>query len=281
MQFMTGPTYNSIFLKILKAGFIRFSWVLALLWGVALAAQSPQLLFRVDQPARFLTMDPLGQAYVVTPQNDLLVYSSKGELRFFYQNFRHGKLGWVDASNPLNILVYYPQYGQVVMLDRTLSEIGMLSLPEAGFWDVPVAGRSADNQIWIYDPVQTAIRKVNIRGDTQVEGQPLSLLLNRPPQPEWIVEQKQEVFLYDPGAGVHVFDPFGQYLKTIPTGEMTALRVWDGHWTFWREGKFYLFYPERQLERELVLPETALSGTFSGGRMLLQVEGGFVVYGID
>lgn len=252
-----------------------------MLWCTGLGAQSPRFLFRIDHPVRFLTMDPLGQVYAVTPVNDLVLYSPKGELRFLYQNFRHGDLGWVDASNPLNILLFYPQYGQAVMLDRTLSEIGMLNLPEAGYWDVPVAGRSADNQIWIYDPVQTAIRKVNIRGETLVEGQPLSLLLSRPPQPEWIVEQKQEVFLYDPGTGVHVFDPFGQHLKTISTGEMTALRVWDGHWTFWREGKLFLFYPEKQSERELILPETALAGTFSSGRMLLQVEGGFVVYGVE
>lgn len=263
------------------AGLSRFSWLAFLLWSLAGNAQPAQLLFRIDQPARFLTMDRLGQVYAVTPQNELLLFSSKGELRFTYQNFRHGDLEWVDATNPLNILLCYPQYGQVVMLDRTLSEIGMLNLPEAGFWDVPAAGRSSDNQIWIYDPAQTVIRKVNVRGETLVEGQPLSLLLSQPPRPEWILEQRQEVFLYDPAIGVLVFDPFGQYLKTIPVPGMEALRVWDGHWTYWREGKLYLFYPERQMEQELAIPETALTGTFSAGRMLLQVEDGFVVYEIE
>jgi hypothetical protein len=256
-----------------------------MLWlgGATLPAQSPdlsfELLYRVERPVRFVTMDPLGQVYAVTPDNELLVFTPGGDIRFNYQNFRHGDLAWVDATNPLHLVLFYPSFGQVIVLDRTLSEIALLNLPESGYWDVPAVGRSADNQIWLYDPVQTALKKVSLRGETLVEGQPLSLLLPRPPQPRWIVEQKQEVFLFDPGLGVLVFDPFGQYLKTLPVGDMDGLRVWDEQWTFWQDGRLFLYYPGFQQTRALESPEAASMGMIAAGRMLLQTGYGFAVYG--
>lgn len=235
-------------------------------------------MYRVEEPARFLTADPLGQVYVVTPENELLQYNAQGALAYWYQNFRHGELAWVDAGNPLNILLFYPEFGQIVVLDRTLSEIAQLNLPEIGLWDVRAVGRSGDNQIWLYDPVQTLVRKISLDGEFLAEGQPLSLLLPSPPSPLWVTEQKQEVYMYDPEAGVLVFDPFGQYLKTIPAGDMQDLHVWNGEWTFWRNGDLFLFQPLSLQTYHIELPEPASAGIFQAGRLVLQTEKGFSVY---
>ena len=222
------------------------------------------MLYRAEQAVRFLTADPLGQVYVVTPDNQLIQYNVTGAITYRYQNFRHGALGWVDAGNPLNILLFYPEFGQIIILDRTLSEIARLNLPEMGFWDVPAVGRSADNQIWLYDPVQTLIRKINLQGMVLVEGQPLSLLLPEPPDPVWITERDQEIYLYDPEKGALVFDPFGQYLKTVPTNGVEFLGTRNGWW------------PLQNFPGEL--PEAALSGVFQSGRLVLQTGTGFAVY---
>lgn len=274
---------NFLFSKIHRAGLFLTKAAALALWAAPLLAQEElpafQLLYRREQAIRFLAADPLGQVYVVTPQNELLQFNSQGSLLYKYQNFRHGDLGWVDAGNPLQILLFYPEFGQVVLLDRTLSEIGMLNLAEMALWNVPAVGRSADNQIWLYDPVQMVLRKLNTKGEYLTEGQPLSLLLAAPPSPVWITEQKQEVYLYDPAWGVLVFDPFGQYLKTIPTEGMENLRVWDGYWTYWREGKLYLFQPVLQQTFPIALPEPATAGIFQAGRLVLRTENGFAVYG--
>ncbi|MBK7409469.1 MAG: hypothetical protein IPJ40_16380 [Saprospirales bacterium] len=217
--------------------------------------------------------------YAVTPGNELLQYNTKGTAIYSYQNIRHGSLGWIDASNPLNILLFYPGFGQVILLDRTLSEVARLNLPELGLWDVSAVGRSGDNQLWLYDPVQQLIRKVNTKGEFVVEGQPLSLLLPVLPRPDCILERKQEVYLYDPQLGVLVFDVFGQYLKTIPTKEMENLRIGEDQWTFWKEDKLYLFNPLLQQIYTLSLPEPAKMGFLQANRLVLQTETGFAVYG--
>jgi hypothetical protein len=256
---MMGIICTSLSSKILQAAFFLISLPL---WLSAQEGANPwKLLYRVERPVELLAADPLGQVYVVTPQQELIQYNSRGAVAYNYQNFRHGKLGWVDAGNPLNILLYYPEFGHIIVLDRTLSEIAQLNLPEQGFWDAPVAGRSADNQIWIYDPVQTLIRKINIRGEMMASGQPLFLLLPQPPQPVWILEQNQEVFMYDPELGVLVFDPFGQYVRTVPLGAAEGVPILG----------------ERQLQ-SLRAPEPAKRGLFQAGRLILQTETGFAVY---
>ena len=277
-----GRIYNFPFLKILPAGFFLTSWISFLFWSAPLRAQQQpafQLLYSVEKPIRFLTADPLGQVYVVTSGNELLQYSSNGKVLYTYQNIRHGSLDWVDANNPLHILLFYSEFGQVIILDRTLSEVARLNLPGLGLWDVPVVGRSGDNQLWLYDPVQMLIRKVNIKGEFTVEGQPLSLLLPVLPRPEWILERKQEVYLYDPQLGVLVFDVFGQYLKTIPTKGMENLRIGEEQWTFWKEDKLYLFNPQLQQMYTPGLPEPAKTGFLQANRLVLQTEKGFAVYG--
>lgn len=274
--------YSSLFLKTLRAGFSRVSRLALVLCSLPLLAQQTapdfRLLYRAEAPVRFLTADPLGQVYVITPENELLQYNAQGGLAYKYQNFRHGELGWVDAGNPMNVLLFYPEFGQIVILDRTLSEIAQLNLPEMGFWNVRVIGRSADNQIWLYDPVQTLVRKISLTGESLAEGQPLSLLLPSPPFPLWITEQKQEVYMYDPEVGVLVFDPFGQFLKTIPTGAMEGLHVWNGEWTFWQHGELFLFQPLSLQTFHIGLPEPAITGVFQGGRLVLQTPNGFAVY---
>ncbi|MCB9285630.1 MAG: hypothetical protein H6563_16370 [Lewinellaceae bacterium] len=235
----------------------------------------------MDQPVRFLATDPLDQVYAITSGNELQQYSRTGKLLYTYQNFRHGDLGWVDASNPLNILLFYPAFGEVIVLDRTLSEVALLNLPEFGLWDVPAIGRSGDNQIWLYDPVQTLIRKINMKGEFLVEGQPLSLLLPASPQPEWIVEREQKVYLYDPNLGVLVFDVFGQFLKTIPTPGMEGLRVGNEQWSYLKDGAFFIYAPMAQQSYPLTLPEPAVAVFFQGNRLVLQTETGFAVYAIQ
>ena len=278
-----GRICKFLFSKILRAGLFRFSSLALLCWSAPLWAQpsgpETHLLYRVDHAVRFLAADPLGQVYVVTPQNELLQYNAQGVLAYKYQNFRHGELAWVDAGNPLNILLFYPQFGQVVILDRTLSEIALLNFPEKGLWDVSAIGRSSDNQIWLYDPVQTLIRKITVNGEYLAEGQPLSMLLPETPRPVWILEQKQEVYLYDPIQGVMVFDAFGQYLKTIPADGMEGLRIWDGYWTFWKEGQLFFYQPLAHRAFPIELPEPATTGIFQAGRLILQTEKGFAVYG--
>ena len=57
----------------------------------------------------FVTSDALQQIYVATEDGYILKFDKDGQLLFEYSNKRLGKVGVLDASNPFNVLVYYPE----------------------------------------------------------------------------------------------------------------------------------------------------------------------------
>src|SRR5437016_5395291 len=85
--------------------------------------------------ATFLTTDYLQNAYVITSQNSLVKIDSAGNILFTYNQNRFGQLNFVDVTNPLKLILSYPDYQTVVMLDNTLSEVGTISLKQIGIYN--------------------------------------------------------------------------------------------------------------------------------------------------
>src|SRR4026208_887268 len=90
------------------------------------------LLTSLNVDATFLTSDYLQNAYVITSQNSLVKIDSVGNILFTYNQNRFGQLEFADATNPLKLVLSYPDYQTVVMLDNTLSEVGTISLKQLG-----------------------------------------------------------------------------------------------------------------------------------------------------
>src|SRR5215471_5938120 len=81
----------------------------------------------------FLALIPLGgktircdafhQLYVLSADGSISKYDSTGKLLDSYHENKYGNNARPDASNPLQLLVNYPDYSVIVLLDNTLSEI--------------------------------------------------------------------------------------------------------------------------------------------------------------
>src|SRR5436190_13567133 len=65
------------------------------------------------QGVTFFTSDNLGQAYVVV-ENQLLQFDSNGKPVANYSEKNLGNLRFVDASNPMKILLFYPDFARVI-----------------------------------------------------------------------------------------------------------------------------------------------------------------------
>jgi len=70
----------------------------------------------------FVTSDVLQQVYIATAAGSVQKLDKKGQLLFEYNNRRLGQIGVIDANNPFNVLVYYPELATIIVLDRTLSQ---------------------------------------------------------------------------------------------------------------------------------------------------------------
>lgn len=186
----------------------------------ALSAQNSDSLLlpilELDLPIVDFAIDPIHQLYIISPKNELNQYRLDGSQPFNFNNHRSGDIGFVDASNPLNILVYYPDFQVVILLDRTLNEQYRYDLLDYNVPGTQVVAMSRNQSIWLYDRFDFQLKQLNKNGKISATSLPLNQLLNELPNPVQLVAEGNWVYMNDPESGLFIFDQFGQFHKVVP-----------------------------------------------------------------
>jgi len=204
--------------------------------------------------ASFLTTDKLQQCYVVTTDNDVLKFDKDGQLLFEYNNNRLGDLKWVDATDPFNILLFYPDYFTVILLDRTLNITGEYQLFDLNITDVNAVAMANDNNLWFFDENTGKLKKISRAGVVMEESVNTKLLLKKNIQPSSMVEKNNRVYINAPDFGILIFDNFGTYLKNIPLTKLESFQIMDNQLIYRAEGKLLSFHLKSFLTSEIELP---------------------------
>lgn len=185
-------------------------------------------LFTLPQNANFVTADHLANTYLLHGF-EVEKYDSTGRFVSRYSNNRLGKAGFVDASNPLKILVWYADFQTAVFLDRNMTELGRLNVAQAGFPAVRCLASAADGNLWAYDEATSFLLKLSTSGEKLLESQPLNLVFSQRFAPTCIRDDGgQTVFLSDPLQGLAVFDPFAQLDRILLIKDLTQFEVEGG-----------------------------------------------------
>lgn len=203
-------------------------FLLAFFWPIisSLHAQAPlKLIDSLPLAADFFAVDRLDQLYVVDSAGLLTKYTPQGRPSFNYSNVPLGPLTIVDVTDPFNLLLYYPDYQTIILLDRTLAPTAELSLLSLGLIDVQVMAMANDLHIWLYDQAAFKLYKISPRGEISLESGDLSLVLAQPPRATQLLVRNNFVYLYDPHQGLLQFDIFGQYLRTIVIKDAESLQI--------------------------------------------------------
>ncbi|MEZ4985089.1 MAG: hypothetical protein R2795_08660 [Saprospiraceae bacterium] len=104
-------------------------------------------LFSIEAVASF-AIDPLGQLLVMDKSGKLTQHNAKGDAIFQYHNTTAGAIYSIDASDPFNVLLFFKESQQIVLLDRTLSERASLDLRFSSVLYATAITRSHANQLW-------------------------------------------------------------------------------------------------------------------------------------
>lgn len=161
-----------------------------------------------------LETDNLGYIYVVTEDNELLQFDKNYKLLYQFSVNTLGEISSIDVSNPQKILIYYPDFQFILFVDNTLSEIKRLNLETLGFWDIQGVALSNDNLIWIYDPVNYRLIKIEESGKIRLTSNESYFgELDDVFSPQ-VYAEDNSVYLYS-NAELMLYDIFGQHLKTI------------------------------------------------------------------
>lgn len=256
------------FLKMKKGKLLRLSyWVCCCIWLLpqvgAGQADTTALkpLHEIKMTASLFTTDRLRNVYTVSKTNEVVKYNPEGVPQFRYNNNTFGELGYIDATDPFNLLLFYPDYRTVVLLDRTLSENGLFDLYDLDVIDVPAVGISSDNNLWIYDDVKFNVKKINRNGAVVLESNNISLVLGKTLYPNFILERNNQLYVNDSEVGILVFDLFGNYNKTLDIKGLQQFQVIDNQLIYQKEGQLQV-YNLRSLQTRSLDLRLPLTGTY-------------------
>jgi hypothetical protein len=227
-------------------------------------------------------VDNLGNIYLVYQDGRLKKLRSNGDSLAVFNNVRRfGKLYSIDVSNPLKVLLYYRGFGTIVILDRFLNERAVLDLRKQNLVQVRAIAQSYDNNIWIYDELESKLKKIGDDGKIIDQSNDFRLVFDSVPLPVRIIDQDKLVYLYDPAKGVYSFDYFGGFKQRVPFTGWKDFQVINNSW-FGRDNGYLYRHDVGTLDvRELPLPsilKNADKVVVSGGTIYVLKDGSVVVY---
>ncbi|HRD53614.1 MAG TPA: hypothetical protein PKY96_13290 [Flavobacteriales bacterium] len=204
--------------------------LLSLLLPVLLIAQSDTLPPGHAIEGRFdaFTTDELGNVYALQG-DELVLFDKKGRswLRNSLKTF--GRISTIDAFYSMKPMVFAREQGQVAVLDNTLAVQGsVINLTRGGYPQAVLACMSVQNGFWLFDQRELALIRVDAQLRPLANTGRLDQLLGFAPEPIAMHEHESRLYLNDPARGIHVFDLFGTYMRTIPLPNARSMQVRDG-----------------------------------------------------
>ncbi len=200
----------------------------------------------IPTKAEILRVDNFGKLYLIE-QNEINLYSPSGEFIVRNSNKFYGEISDLDASNGLELLLFFKDLSQVVFLDNQLAEKGKeLSLEEIGFDQVTLACTSHGLGVWLFDQTRFELTRVDQNGKFTTKSGNLLQLLGFAPKPNFMREVNNWVYLNDPENGILVFDNFGTYYKTIPVKNVDYFQI-KGNQVFHKKNEYYMSFDMKEL----------------------------------
>lgn len=204
---------------------------------------------------RSFAADHLGNLYLIDRKDQVKKIGPKGDSLAVYNDVRRlGTLSGIDVSNPMQPMLYYGDGVRFVVLDRFLNPATRIDLQSSGIPQLKTWTRSYDNQLWVFDPLAFALKKVDLAGQVQWATPDFRLILKKAFSPKQIADQDRNLYLYEPEQGVYVFDYFGNLKNGIQLLDWLDWQV-DGAYIYGRKADtLYRYEIKSTYYDEWVLP---------------------------
>ena len=172
------------------------------------------------------TIDNLGNLYIVNNTGQLKKIGPAGDSIAVFNNVRqYGKIYFMDVTNPLRVLLYFRDFGTIVVLDRFLNTRATIDLRKQQLFQVNAIGQSYDNNIWVFDELESKLKRISEDGRVLDQSNDFRMIVDTAPSPQFIVDQNRLVYLYDSLKGVYLFDYYGAFKNRIQLKGWTDFTV--------------------------------------------------------
>lgn len=214
-----------------------------------------QFRFKISGKFSFVTSDEAGNIYAISTTGRFIKYNANGDSLAAYNDVvRFGKPVSADVSNPFKILLAYQQIPSVTLLDRQLSFQGNIPLRQKGLVNANLIASSYDNHIWLYNQQQFSFQKYDDAFSLLQESNDLRQLTEDAIIAEKIIDEKNQVVLYDSQQGFYVFDYYGNYQTKIPFFDWQDVSVIENTFLGRINNTIHVYKRSQFSENEYLLP---------------------------
>ncbi len=189
---------------------------------------NPVIHIKFSDQKSHIDIDGFGNIYVIT-DNEIVKYNASGVLQKKFSTKRYGKIDFVDAMNPLKVLVYYKDFQQLLFLDNQLTESSsMISIETLGYEQTSLVCSSSNNSFWLYDKQNNELSRFDSELKSLVKTGNLKRILDIDIKPNFMQEHNNYVYVNCSNEGILVFDIYGTFYKTIPLKNLKEFNVVNG-----------------------------------------------------
>ncbi|MFN3939137.1 MAG: hypothetical protein ACK4IY_01035 [Chitinophagales bacterium] len=215
---------------------MKGKFLIAFIFITTAVSAADSLLYTVHLPCSFFTTDHLQNLYYISPENEVVKYDFSTGRTYTYSDKRLGKPTYIDASNPMKVLVFYADFYTLVILDNKCTAISVLNLTltidRSSYLPLVVCAEAEADYYWIYDQLSRRLIKLDERGNKVLESEPFDALFNEVVLPAQLVYENQTIYLIDKNYRILLFDLFGTYMHAIITQSSGWLQIVNKNFVF-------------------------------------------------
>jgi hypothetical protein len=233
--------------------------LILLIFVMPLRAVSQKFILHNEQPVAgiFLGEDALGNRYSLE-RGVLRKINPTGQI-LSYSNRQYGEISSADITDPMNLVVFFRDFGVVASLDNKLTEKNIYTPQLLHDNDVAAAvSYSFQKGFWLYFPSIFRLTRYSTRPD--VVSQDLSLNPGISSDVLFLKEHNERVFLL--ANHLMVFDIHANFLFSIQHIRTPLLQLKENKIFYLKEDQLYVYDFFLKKEDVFLLPESGIHNFF-------------------
>jgi len=195
--------------------------------------------------------DSFGNLYSVS-NFKIQKFDSLGKRIASYDQSTNGKIGAIDITNPLKIMIFYPDRNKVLFFDRSLSpmdpSIDLLSLFDE---TISLCCNSNSNGLWCYSQNGSKLFRISQQGEITSTFDNLNQWLPKGFVVTQLIEIGDYLYMGDPNNGIIVFDRWGSIIHKIPNLYQGAFSV-VSELIFYHRDDVLFYYNPKNFEESIL-----------------------------
>ncbi len=212
----------------------------AVLIGGLMAWAAWQPVARWEVPARLVRWHPeTGYTYAVDAADRIRALDPQSGEIAANQWVWQGPVEDVDALKGGYLFISFEGWAASVVAGPFLEPIQRIIWAEETPYDVGAACASQYGWLWIYDHTDGRLKRLDRRLQVEFQSPPLSTLENGVEPPRFMREHDGRLYTAVPGAGIWVWDIYGNFLYRIPLDVPGEFWVAEGALYYAADGRLF------------------------------------------